>query len=142
MKKVKLTETSFNKLKNKLLNEVTYGYVNRAYDWSDKLYDELIYAHQQFEYALSDAIFEYDSVANKNVRDENEKKVNPYLSKIKAYSDAIGVLLSAKEEQRDKFSDETKDIDVEKFYKDKNRPEEFEDIDDVDLNTLKKDYSK
>ena len=39
MKTVKLSEESYNKLKDRLINEISYGMVDRAYDRANDLFE-------------------------------------------------------------------------------------------------------
>ena len=133
MKKVTLTEESYNRL----INEISYGTVDRAYDRSDDIFSEVSYTFDNFYDALGEAMMNvrYDS-------SDSEQKGNPYLEKIKAYADAIRVILDTKEDQKDAFYGETSKVDHNKFYSDTERPEDMENIDDVDLRRLQSRYPR
>ena len=123
MKTVKLSEESYNKLKDRLINEISYGTVDHAYDRSNGLFWEVRSTFEDFYSALDEAMFKakYDSR-------EGEQTSNPYLEKIKGYADIIYDMLNKKKEQQDKFfkSDEGQEND----------------IDDMDLNYLQKNFPK
>ena len=136
MKTVKLSEESYNKLKNKLINEISYGTVDHAYDRANDLFWEVRSTFEDFYSALDDAMLnvKYDS------RD-GEQTRNPYLEKIKGCADIIYDMLNKKRDQQDKFFDATTGkIDHDKFWKSEESQEN--DIDDMDLNYLQKNFPK
>jgi hypothetical protein len=63
MKTVKLSEESYNKLKNRLINEISYGTVDHAYDRANDLFWEVRSTFEDFYSALDEAMFKakYDS---------------------------------------------------------------------------------
>ena len=130
MKKVKLREESYNKLKQILINEISYGTVDKAYDRSDELFYDVRIAFEDFYDALKEAI-------NKDKWD-NGSEVNPYLAKIKELSQPIYDILNRKMEQQGKFYDETMNkVDQNKF-----NAENDNDIEDMDLRQLQDNYPK
>ena len=136
MKTVKLSEESYNKLKNKLINEISYGTVDHAYDRANDIFWEVRSTFENFYSALDDAMFnvKYDS------RD-GEQTRNPYLEKIKGYADIIYDMLNKKKEQQDKFFDATiGKVDHNKFFKSDEGQEN--NIDDMDLGHLQRNYPK
>ncbi len=136
MKTIKLSEESYNKLKNKLINEISYGTVDHAYNRANDLFWEVRSTFEDFYSALDDAMFnaKYDS------RD-GEQTRNPYLEKIKGCADIIYDILNKKRDQQDKFFDATTGkIDHDKFWKSEESQEN--DIDDMDLNYLQKKFPK
>lgn len=136
MKTIKLSEESYNKLKNKLINEISYGTVDHAYNRANDLFWEVRSTFEDFYSALDDAMFnaKYDS------RD-GEQTRNPYLEKIKGCADIIYDILNKKRDQQNKFFDATTGkIDHDKFWKSEERQEN--DIDDMDLNYLQKKFPK
>jgi len=136
MKTVKLSEESYNKLKNKLINEISYGTVDHAYDRANDIFWEVRSTFENFYSALGDAMFnvKYDS------RD-GEQTRNPYLEKIKGYADIIYDMLNKKKEQQDKFFDATiGKVDHNKFFKSDEGQEN--NIDDMDLGHLQRNYPK
>ena len=136
MKTVKLSEESYNKLKDRLINEISYGTVDHAYDRSNGLFWEVRSTFEDFYSALDEAMFKakYDSR-------EGEQTSNPYLEKIKGYADIIYDMLNKKKEQQDKFFDATTSkVDHNKFFKSDEGQEN--DIDDMDLNYLQKNFPK
>ncbi len=136
MKTIKLSEESYNKLKNKLINEISYGTVDHAYDRANDIFWEVRSTFEDFYSALDDAMFnvKYDS------RD-GEQTRNPYLEKIKGCADIIYDMLNKKRDQQDKFFDATTGkIDHDKFWKSEESQEN--DIDDMDLNYLQKNFPK
>lgn len=136
MKTIKLSEESYNKLKNKLINEISYGTVDHAYNRANDLFWEVRSTFEDFYSALDDAMFnaKYDS------RD-GEQTSNPYLEKIKGCADIIYDILNKKRDQQDKFFDATTGkIDHDKFWKSEESQEN--DIDDMDLNYLQKKFPK
>ena len=102
MKTVKLSEESYNKLKDRLINEISYGTVDHAYDRANDLFWEVRSTFEDFYSALDDAMLKakYDSR-------EGEQTSNPYLEKIKGCADIIYDMLNKKKEQQDKFFDAT-----------------------------------
>lgn len=136
MKTIKLSEESYNKLKNKLINEISYGTVDHAYNRANDLFWEVRSTFEDFYSALDDAMFnaKYDS------RD-GEQTRNPYLEKIKGCADIIYDILNKKRDQQNKFFDATTGkIDHDKFWKSEESQEN--DIDDMDLNYLQKKFPK
>ena len=136
MKTVKLSEESYNKLKNKLVNEISYGTVDRAYGRYDDLFSDVRSTFEEFYSALDDAIFKakYDSR-------EGEQTSNPYLEKIKGCADIIYDMLNKKRDQQYKFFDATTGkVDHDKFWKSEEGQEN--DIDDMDLGHLQRNYPK
>lgn len=127
MKKVKLSEESFNKLKSKLVNEVSHGMVDRASNASDRIFYDLDAAFDEF----------YQLVRYNDNRD------NPYIKKIAEYAEAIEDILLRKSNQRRNFDKELNKFDYNKFYNDEEKPEEWEeDYDDLDLRMLQDKYPK
>jgi hypothetical protein len=128
METVKLREESYNKL----INEISYGMVDKAYDRSDDLFWDVRTSFEDFYAVLSDALFKST---------EGNKDYNPYLLKIKELSEPIYDILSKKKNQQDKFFDATTNsVDHNKFY---DSPEADEnDIDDMDLRYLQQNYPK
>lgn len=127
MKKVKLTESSFAKLKDKLVNEVSHGMVDRASHTSDNIFYDIEAAFDEF----------YQLVRYSDNRD------NPYIKKIAEYAEAIEDILSRKSNQRRNFDTELNKFDYNKFYDDEEKPEEWEeDYDDLDLRMLQNKYPK
>ena len=57
MKTIKLSEESYNKLKNKLINEISYGTVDHAYNRANDLFWEVRSTFEDFYSALDDAMF-------------------------------------------------------------------------------------
>lgn len=136
MKTITLNEKSYNKLKKRLVNEISYGTVDRAYDRSDDIFWEARSAFEDFYSALDDAIYKvkYES-------ENGEQTSNPYLNKIKKCADVIDDIFRQKKLQQDKFFDATtKSVDHNKFY-DSNDAEN-NDIDDMDLRYLQNNYPK
>ena len=138
MKTVKLSEESYNKLKNRLVNEISYGTVNRAYDRANDLFWGVKTAFEDFYNALEDAIYK---ARYENHNNANYGQSNPYLEKIKELAEPIYDILAKKTDQQDKFFDATTDgVDHRKFY---DSPDgEENDIDDMDLNYLHKNFPK
>ena len=127
MKKIRISEASYNKLKKKLVNEISYGTVDRAYDKSEALFGRLKSAFDDFYMELEDSLYE----------DGN----NPYLNKIKGVSDIINDILTNKAKQQNEFFDATTGkVDHRKFYDSEDANEN--DIDDMDLKYLQSKYSK
>jgi hypothetical protein len=136
MKTVKLSEESYNKLKKSLVNEISYGVVDRAYNRSDDLFWGVYTSFEDFYESLNEAIFNA-----KNDSREGEQTSNPYLEKIKGCADIIRDILTKKKNQQDKFIDNTTSkIDHRKFYDSPDAEEN--DIDDMDLNYLQKKFPK
>ena len=139
MKKVAMNESSYNMLKGKIregINEISYGSVERAYDKNNDIFDDLQTSFEDFYNELETSMIkaEYD----------NASKKNPYLEKIKWYSDEIYDILSRKGKQRENlYNNINKKFDYNKFYADKEKPEEWEDnYDNLDLRMLQQKYPK
>ena len=127
MKKVKLSEESFNKLKSKLVNEISHRTVDNASRTSDNIFYDIEFAFNEF----------YQLVRYSEHRD------NPYIKKIAQYAEAIEDILSKKSNQRRNFDQELNKFDYQKFYNDEDKPEEWEeDYDDLDLRMLQNKYPK
>ena len=80
MKKVKLSEESFNKLKSKLVNEVTVG---------DAFYDVRT-SFEDFWAALNNSIIE----SREGEGYDGTPKYNPFLLKIKEYVEPVYDMLN------------------------------------------------
>ena len=133
MRKVNLSEEAYNKLKSKLINEISYGTVSNAYDRSDDLFWELRTSFEDFQNALADAIYKD--------REDGRSEQNPYLVKIKELSEPIYDILVKKRDQQDKFFDATTDgVDHDAFFKSPDADEN--ELEDMDLNYLQKNYPK
>lgn len=146
MKKVTMRESSYDMLKEKILegkfdniNEISHGTVSRAYDRSDDLFYDARVAFEDFYTALDETLYKVKYESN-----HGEQTNNPYLDKIKNCADIIYDLFNQKKKQQDKFYDETMNkFDYKKFYGDKKKPEEWEDnYDDLDLRMLQQKYPK
>lgn len=132
MKKVKLSEESYKKL----VNEISYGTVDRAYSRANDLFWDVRTSFDDFYNALQDAIYntKYNS-------EEGEETNNPYLEKIMKLSEPIYDILIRKGNQQDNFFDSTSgSIDHNKFYMSDDAEEN--NIDDMDLDYLQKKYPK
>lgn len=130
MKKVRLSEESYNKLKERLINEISYGTVDRAYDRSDELFYEIMSRFDDFYNALEEALI----TAKYN-------KENPYLNKLKELADPIKDILDRKKKQQDNFFDATtRKVDVGKFFNSDDANDKS--IDDMDLRYLQDNYPK
>lgn len=145
MKKVMMSEASYNKLKERLLenkfdsiNEISYGTVDKAYNRTNELFNDVRTSFEDFYNSLTNAIWN----AKHNDRNANNYgESNPYLEKIKQMAEPIYDILVKKREQQEKFFDATTDsVDYNKFY---DSPEGQEnDIDDMELQYLHQNYSK
>ena len=120
MKKVKLSEESYKKL----VNEISYGSVERAYDKSDDLFYEIGSAFKNFYNVLS-------------MQDDS----NPYIVKIKQLSEEIYGILSRKEKQQDNFFNATTGKVDHRKFNDSVDGDNY-DINDMDLNYLQNNYPK
>lgn len=136
MKKLKMNESAFNKL----LNEISYDTVEKASKKSRDVFGEMYWKFQNF----------YDEVCyiNDEVCHDDDKE-NPYVKKIKAYADAIDAILSAKNEQGERFDDEIDNFDWMKYENDPSNYEngdmedgKYEDYYDKDLRQLQAKYPK
>lgn len=132
MRKIKLSEESYNKLKNKLINEISYRTVDKAYYRSETLFSDVKKAFEDFYSALSDAFFQDGN--------DGRRQQNPYLVKIKELSEQIYDILKHKSIQQDNFYDTINGIDNEKFYNSDDG--ENNEIDDMELNYLRNKFSK
>jgi hypothetical protein len=120
MKKIKLNEESYKKL----LNEISYGTVDRAYDKSDEIFYYLITPFDDFYTNLESALHDTDG--------------NPYLVKIKEYADSILTILNKKRNQQEKFYNATKSVNSNDFYNSEDGKENG--IEDFDLGYLQNKY--
>lgn len=127
MKRIIINESSYENVKDKLVNEISYGTVDNAERQSYNLFDEVFYSFDNFYSELSNAL-------------RNSGEPNPYLLKMKNYADEINKIVKRKKEQQDNFFKETSKVDVNKFYNSQDAEEN--DIDDMDLNYLQQNYSK
>jgi len=131
MKTITLNEKSYNKLKKRLVSEISYGTVDRAYDRSEILFGDVMNCFQDFYTALSDALIQD--------RWDGRREQNPYIVKIKELADQIYAILNKKSNQQSKFFDATTNgIDHKKFYDSDDA--ENNDIDDMDLRYLQNNY--
>lgn len=136
MKTITLSEESYDKLKKRLVNEISYGTVDHAYDRANDLFLEVRTSFEDFYSVLDDAILK-----TKYESREGEQTSNPYLEKVKRYADVIYDILAKKRDQQDKFFDATtRGVDHNKFYDSDDA--ENNDIDDMDLRYLQKNYPK
>lgn len=134
MKKLNITEVAYNKLKEKILNEISYGMVDRAYERSNDLFTRL---HSSF-LDFYDELMYPEHLSDEDT--ENYEK-NPYIIKIKEYAEAILDILDKKNRQQDKFYDETMNkFDRNKFYDSEESKEN--DYDEMDLRYLQSEYPK
>ena len=136
MKKITLKEESYNKLKKRLVNEISYGTVDHAYNRSDDIFLDAKSAFEYFYGVLEDTIYKvkYES-------GDGEQTSNPYLEKVKRCADIIDDIFRQKKLQQDKFYDATtKNIDHNKFYDSDDA--EKNDIGDMDLRYLQNNYPK
>lgn len=124
MKKVRLSEEAYEKLKKHIINEISFGKVDKADDVSYEIFNGMKSAFDDF----------YMEVRY------NADKQNPYVQKIKAYADAINDILEKKTKQAKHFGDELDKVDREKFYDDDSRVED--DYNDVDLRQLQARYPR
>ena len=121
-KRVKLTEKQIRKT----INEISYGTVDDASNISDNIFWEMETLFQDF----------YDTVKY------NADESNPYVKKIKEYADAIREILFKKSLQRKNFDIERNKFDYNKFYNDKDAPEDYANLELRDLqNKYPKDIS-
>jgi hypothetical protein len=133
MKTITLNEKSYNKLKKRLVSEISYGTVDRAYDRSETLFGDVRNCFQDFYTALSSALIQD--------RWDGRREQNPYIVKIKELADQIYAILNKKSNQQSKFFDATTDgVDHNKFYDSDDA--ENNDIDDMDLRYLQNNYPK
>ncbi len=132
MKRINLREDSYHKL----INEISYGTVDHAYDRANDIFWDVRSKFEDFYNSLNDAIYKvkYES-------EEGEQTNNPYLQKMLELSEPIYDILNKKYNQQNKFYDATTSkIDHDKFYDSLEGNEN--DIDDMDLTYLQKNYPK
>jgi hypothetical protein len=132
MKTVNLSEEAYNKLKDKLVNEISYGTVDKSFYKSEELFGRVKSSFDDFYGYVEDAI-------NRDMWG-GKRDYNPYLLKIKKLADIIGDIISNKIEQQNRFSDETNSVDSIKFYDSEDA--ENNDIDDMELRYLQDKYPK
>lgn len=139
MKTVRLREESYNKLKNKLINEISYGTVGKASRRADDLFYNLKTSFEDFMSELDNSML--------NARYDGETDTNPYLEKIKELSKPIYDILSRKGKQIDNFNDEEGKVSIKKYADDLQNmePDEAEkmpDIDDMEIRDAQRMYPK
>lgn len=137
MKTVRLREESYNKLKNKLINEISYGTVGKASERANNLFHDLRTSFEDFISDLDNSIFK--------ARYDGETDTNPYLEKIKELSEPIYDILLKKDKQFDHFNDEERKVSVKKYLDDLQNmePDEAEkmpDIDDMEIRDAQRMY--
>lgn len=136
MKKIKLEEDSYKRLKSALINEISVGLVDNANRVSDKIFwrvkSKFDSFYDELEETISNLMWEMD---------DNQMKSNPYISKIKEYADAIKVILDKKAAQGERFYDETDKIDNRKFY-DSLTDDSDEYLEDMELRDAQKKFPK
>ena len=125
MKKINLNEESYNKLKNRIINEISYGTVDKAYNKSSDMFDGLKSSFDDFYTMLNEVLV------------DNE---NPYLDSIKEHADEILDILERKSDQQRNFFNATNSVDSKKFYDSKEG--EDNDMYDMDLRYLQDNYQK
>lgn len=135
MKRVRLNEKSYNRLKNKLVNEISYDTVSRASDRSYEVFNAVISSFEDFYDNLKEAMLNV-----KYHSEDGQQDFNPYLNKVKELSDIIYDILNQKEVQKDMFNQELNKVDYKKFYNSKEGEEN--DMDDMDLRYLQNNYPK
>lgn len=132
MKRINLTESQFNKLAEEI-DEISYRTVSDAATKGDDLFWKLSSVFSDFEDELEDSL-------NKEKYGYVGGEPNPYLEKIKEYSNMIRQILDKKAVQTNRFHKEMQDFDRGKFY-DSDEAEE-NDVYDMDLNYLQNKYPR
>lgn len=136
MKKIRLSEESLNKLEKRLVNEISYGTVERASDKGDMIFTHLYSAFEDFLSALNESILDSEQGAN-----GYKQNANPYLLKIKEMSEPIQDILLRKRDQIDNFNQELNKFDELSWHddmEDKGWPQD--DYSDEDLRDLQTKY--
>jgi len=119
MKRININEKAYDKL----VNEISYGLVNKT---SKKAYDTF--------HDLDELFGEfYDAL------EHDTDRFNPYVKKIKQHADVIYDILASKRNQIKNFDNELDNFDNEKFY---DEDEDGYGYDDLDLRTLQNKYPK
>lgn len=101
-KRVMISESAYERLKEGKIDEISYGKVDDAYDRLGDIFFNVSNAFDEFESAVDEAI--------SNVRfdsKEGQSRTNPYLSEIKSYCDKISTIIERKKRQEKLFYDET-----------------------------------
>lgn len=135
MKTVKLNEEAYNKLKNRLINEISYDMVSRASDMSYEVFHAVRSSFETFYDTLKEAMFsvKYDSKVG-------QQNSNPYLDKVKNCADIIYDILNRKEKQENMFNQETSKVDHKLFNNSEDA--QYNDIDDMDLRYLQDNFPR
>ena len=128
MKKVKMNEAAYERLKSRLVNEISYGTVERAANKSYDLFHDISDSFEDFVSCVDEAIF-------KNSQNGGGKE-NPYLFKIKELSKQIEEIIDAKVGQTDRFYRDFDKVSHAKYYDDN----EDGDINDEELMYLQDKY--
>lgn len=105
MKTINLSESAYNKL----INEISYGTVEKAKDRANDLFYEVRTSFEDFYAYLNDAIF-------KSKYESSNGTANPYLIKIQEIADTIYDILAKKRDQQEYFNDEVGKVDYNKFF--------------------------
>lgn len=129
MKKVKMNESAYERLKKRLINEISYGTVEKAANKSYDLYHELSDSFDEFVSCLDEALF-------KDGQDGGDRQ-NPYLVKIKELSKQIEEIIDTKVKQMDRFNGELDKINRTEYLYDTNG-----DIEDEELMYLQNKYER
>lgn len=112
MKKVKISEGSYNKLKDRIIKEISYDKLNMVNQRSESLFYDVRTSFEDFYNALKDAVYE------SKYGDYGDGSINPYLQEIIQYCEKIEDILYAKKAQQDKFKAELDKIDDENSFAD------------------------
>ena len=102
MSKFIMREEAYKRLKDRLMNEISYDKVNKAYDVSDDIFSKMSSTFADFYHTVK----------------FNADETNPYVQRIKAYADKIKELIDKKYDQGRLFYDETGKVDINKARKD------------------------
>ena len=136
MKKIRLSEESLNKLEKRLVNEISYGTVERASEKGETLFDSLYTSFEDFLSTLNDAILDSEQGDN-----GYKQEANSYLLKIKQMAEPIQDVLVRKSKQSDMFNQELNKVDTLSWHddmEDKGWPQD--DYSDDELRDLQRNY--
>ena len=164
-KKIKLSEEKFKKIFKNNLNEITFGDIENAQNRSYELFGFLKYKISSISDSIDKAIdtlnefdTEFSTCYSKgaNFNEIGYMTQNPYIKKIDALANQLRERLSSAEDvaseiqgildrkdaQKDNFDQEMNNIDYDKFYADNDDQDVTNDIEDKEMDYLRKNYSK
>lgn len=117
MKRIRLTEDAYSKLKGKMVNEVSYGLAKGAAEKSSKMFGELNSEFHKFYEELEFVAKELEDKYGSYFNNEENGTANPnkYINAIRSHADAIATILNKKVMQMNYFNDEVGNVSVSDY---------------------------